>query len=354
MRRIDERDTIFARSGYKKDSQCYKDYYSKNSDKKAIDDSLRSRPQLCEEDTMTFNPLNSPIAQSAFEFLSDIKHLCEGVPSVNKVEANPKILTKRVKGLAKQYGAAVVGITKLKQEHIYTYRGRHEENYGEKVNLDHKYAIVFGCEMDKDMINRSPMIAEVIETSKCYIDASIVGMILSYYIRNLGYEARNHMDSNYLVIPTLIAKDAGLGQIGRNAILTNKDYGSRLRLGVVTTNLPLEIDNAVDFGLDDFCKVCKKCAFTCPSQSLSNSSKIGPNGEYNWTIDVESCYIKWRFVGTDCGICVSVCPFSQELATIKNCDSFKKNGPLIEDALSEYKKKFGTRVFVPGNPLWLR
>ncbi len=101
------------------------------------------------------------------------------------------------------------------------------------------------------------MICEVIETSKCYVDASIVGMILSYYIRNLGYDARNHMDANYLVMPVFIARDAGLGDIGRNAILTNKDYGSRLRLGVVTTDIPLLEDEYVDFGLEDFCKVCK-------------------------------------------------------------------------------------------------
>ncbi|MGL5694157.1 MAG: 4Fe-4S dicluster domain-containing protein, partial [Peptostreptococcaceae bacterium] len=311
MIKTDERDTIFARMNYEKNSEIYEDYYSKNPSKKAIDDSLRTRPQLCEEGTMTFNPINSPIASSAFEFLGNIKHLCDGTPSEDKVNGNPKTFTKRIKGLAKHYGANVVGITKLKKEHIYTHRGRHPENYGEEINLDHEYAIVFGCEMNKDMINRSPMIAEVIETSKCYVDAAIVGMILGFYIRNLGYEARNHMDSNYLLIPTLIAKDAGLGQIGRNAILTNKDYGSRLRLGVVTTNLPLEIDEEIDFGLDDFCRVCKKCAYTCPSQSLSNSSKFDPNGEYNWTIDVETCYTKWRYTGTDCGICVSVSPISQ-------------------------------------------
>lgn len=48
-------------------------------------------------------------------------------------------------------------------------------------------------------------------------------------------------------MPTLIAKDAGIGDIGRNSILTNKDYGSRLKLGVVTTNLPLDIDGYKDF-----------------------------------------------------------------------------------------------------------
>ena len=354
MRRIDERDTIFARVNYKKDGEPYKDYYSKNPNKKQIDDSFRNRTELCGEGSMTYNKLNSPIAESAFRFLSDIMDLSEGDVSPKRIESDSKTFSKKVKGIAKQYGASVIGITKLKKEHIYTHRGRHEENYGEEINLNHKYAIVFGCEMDKDMINRSPMIAEVVETSKCYVDAAIVGMIISYYIRSLGYEARNHMDGNYLVIPTLIAKDAGLGQIGRNAILTNKDYGSRLRLGVVTTNLPLEEDQEVDFGLDDFCKVCKKCALHCPTQSLSRDIKIGPNNEYNWTIDVETCYEKWRYLGTDCGMCISVCPFSQNLDNIKNCDSFKKNGRAIKLALDEYKSKFGSRVFVPGNPPWLR
>ena len=53
-------------------------------------------------------------------------------------------------------------------------------------------------------------------------------------------------------------------------------------------------------------------------------------------------------------MCISVCPFSQELDSIKNCNSFKKNGLAITAALEEYKNKFGTRVFVPGNPSWLR
>ncbi len=70
------------------------------------------------------------------------------------------------------------------------------------------------------------------------------------------------MDANYLVMPVFIARDAGLGDIGRNAILTNKDYGSRLRLGVVTTDIPLLEDEYVDFGLEDFCKVCKNALLT--------------------------------------------------------------------------------------------
>jgi reductive dehalogenase len=354
MKRIDERDIIFSRANYQKGSKCYEDYYLRNPEKQELDDSLRSRPDLCEEGTMTYNEINSKMANCAFEFLSDIDHLCEKNVVNEKIKVDSKTITKRLKGLAKQYGVSVVGVTKLKEYHQYTHRGRKESSYGDEVNLNHKYAIVFGCEMDKEMINRSPMVSEVIETTKCYVDVSIVGMILSYFIRSLGYDARNHMNANYLVMPVLLAQDAGLGEIGRNTILTNKDYGSRLRLGVVTTDLELELDEPADFGLEDFCNMCKKCSFNCPSHSLSNETKTSSDGTYNWGIDVNSCYTKWRYLGTDCGMCISACPFSQNLETIKNATTFKDNPELIQKALDEFKKKFGSRVFVPGNPPWLR
>lgn len=36
---------------------------------KEIDDSIRNRPNLCSEGTMTYNELNSPMASSAFDFI---------------------------------------------------------------------------------------------------------------------------------------------------------------------------------------------------------------------------------------------------------------------------------------------
>ncbi|MGL5754885.1 MAG: 4Fe-4S dicluster domain-containing protein [Paraclostridium sp.] len=354
MKRIDERDIIFSRTNYKKGTKIYNDYYKKNPDKKSIDDSIRSRPNICSEGSMTYNEVNSPMASSAFEFLSDIKHLCEGPISENKVIVNKNIITKRIKGFAHHYGAKLVGITKLEDYHFYTHIGRREQNYGEKIKCNHKYAIVFAVPMNTDMINRGPMIAEVVETSKAYVDVSIIGMMLSYYIRSIGYDARNHMDSNYLVIPALVARDAGIGSIGRNTIITTKEYGSCVRLGVVTTTLEMDIDKPIDFGLDDFCSVCKKCAYNCPSSSLSFDKEKENDTSYNWIIDAESCYIKWRYLGTDCGICVAVCPFSQKLDTIKNIDTFKDNFHLIGEVLKEYTKKFGKRPFTPGNPNWMR
>lgn len=356
MKRIDERDVMFSRATYTEGTPQYEDYYKRNPDKKDQDDLIRSKPNLCSPGTMSYDPINSPMADAPFMFLNDIRKLSEGMPNPNKVEVSPEIITKRIKGYAEFYGANLVGITKMKDYHYYSHRGRHPENYGDEVTPKdmHTYGIVFAVEMDKDMINRAPMVSEVITTSKVYVDVAIIGMVLSYYIRNLGYEARNHMDANYLVVCPLVAKDAGLGEIGRNGILTTQKYGSRVRLGVVTTNLPLIEDEPIDFGLSDFCDICNNCARTCPGKAIPKDEKPIVDGIERWQITQESCYDRWRSLGTDCGICISSCPFSQNLDFMEGIEDFTGKHDLIYSILEQYKKKFITRPYIKDAPEWLK
>ncbi|MGL5674783.1 MAG: hypothetical protein ACRDDX_00010 [Cellulosilyticaceae bacterium] len=348
MRQIDERDTMFARASYKEDSVSYEEYYTRHPERKEGDDAIRQKPQLCGEGTATYDPLIGPMAGAAFHFLSDIRKFSEGEVSGTKVEVDPELMTKRIKGYAKHYGACLVGVTPLKTEHLYSHQGRHEEDYGKEVQSGHTYAIAFAVQMEKDMVNRAPMISEIVETSRAYVEVGIVGMVLAYYIRSLGYEARNHMDAHYLVNAVAVAKDAGLGEVGRNNMLTNKDYGSMIRLGVVTTTLPLVVDEPVTFGLADFCKVCNQCGKNCFSKSLSTHEE-----EATWKTNQEACYSKWRDVGTDCGMCLTSCPFSQELASIQEIEHFKDNHTAIKKVLDEYKERFGNRAFIKGRPEWL-
>jgi epoxyqueuosine reductase QueG len=37
--------------------------------------------------------------------------------------------------------------------------------------------------------------------------------------------------------------------------------------------MPLEADRPVDFGLQDFCRACKKCAVECPAQAISHDDE---------------------------------------------------------------------------------
>lgn len=345
MKRFDERDTIFARMNYKKGSKEYDDYYERNPHNKEIDDELRNLPNLGSEGTATYNPIHSPIADAGFRFLGDIKQFSEGPVNTEKVDINPEEMTRKIKKFAKYFGASLVGIAEMKDYHYYSHRGRQTESYGQKIEDLHQYGIVFAVEMDKDMINRAPQVEEVIEVTKGYVDAAIIGMWLSYYIRELGYEARNNMDGNYLVVAPLVAADAGLGEFGRLGLLITKEFGPRVRLGVITTNMPLIPDNKEDFGIKEFCDICSKCAITCPGKAISKEEIQTIDGVERWKINPEQCHRIWRSLGTDCGVCLSACPFSQGVS-IELINKMKGSEDLIKQILKEHEEKHGMRPYI--------
>jgi epoxyqueuosine reductase QueG len=75
-----------------------------------------------------------------------------------------------------------------------------------------------------------------------------------------------------VVIPPLLLM-AGVGEFARPAIVLNPFLGQRYKVAVVGTHMPLEADAPVDFGLQQFCKACKKCAVECPAQAISHDDE---------------------------------------------------------------------------------
>lgn len=343
--RYDERDTMFARMAYEKDSSQYIDYYQRNPEKKEFDDYLRGLPQLCSEGTATYDKIFSKLPESIFHFLSDIKLLSEGNINEDIQEIDKDEISKSIKKLVKYFGGDLVGICEISKEDYYSFRGRQAEDYGKEINHYHNYAIVFAVEMDREMINRSPMLEELVEVTKGYLNTAIIGMIISYFLRNLGYDSRNHMDGNYLLVAPIIAEKAGLGEIGRNGLLVTKKYGQRVRLGIVTTNLELNCDSEDFFGIKEFCELCKKCVKTCPGQAIDNDGIKNYDGKAGWKINHEKCYERWRSLGTDCGICMSTCPFSQEVKA-EYMEDMKNNKVVMGKILAEYNEKYGIRPFI--------
>jgi reductive dehalogenase len=165
--------------------------------------------------------------------------------------------------------------------------------------------------MDYDMVRSSPTGTIVMESGQQYLESGKIAIQLAKFIRNLGYESRAHIDGNYEVVCPLVARDAGLGEIGRMGLLMTPKYGPRVRIAVVTTNLPLEEDDpCYDYSMIDFCLKCKKCADACPSEAISFNEMEEIDGVKRWQINQEACFSLWCKLGTDCGRCISVCPFS--------------------------------------------
>jgi epoxyqueuosine reductase QueG len=80
----------------------------------------------------------------------------------------------------------------------------------------------------------------------------------------------------------------------------------------VQTDMPLVPDKPVDLGVETFCKACVKCAVSCPSRSIpTRKEKRVDRGIRRWKLNEETCFDYWGKVGTDCSVCMAVCPFSR-------------------------------------------
>ncbi len=354
--RIDEREVMFARMSREKGTQAYNDYYEKHPEHLEGDERLRNMPNLGGVGTMTYDPLNSPMVDAAFHFLGDIKHLAEGPECApKKVEAAPETFSNRLKGLATHYGAVLTGIAALDEHYYYSHRGRHDSNYGEAVEAKLPFTFVFAAEMSESLVNSAPQLPQSLAVTKGYVDAAIIGMILTYYIKSLGYEARNHMDGNYLMVMPLAAQAAGLGDLGRHGLLITEAFGPRVRLGAVSTDMPLIVDGKSPFNVQAFCELCAKCVRTCPSKAISpDSAQIMVSGEPSrWQIKQEACYEKWLSLGTDCGVCLATCPFSARLPK-ELIDTYKTNPSAARALLDYHDNLYPIRPFNKEKPEWLK
>ncbi len=98
-----------------------------------------------------------------------------------------------------------------------------------------------------------------------------------------------------------IARRAGLGWIGRNNLLVTSEWGSRVRLVTVLTDLPLPFDRP----LERDCGECRKCLEVCPAGAINEEQK-----DFNHL----KCYEQLRIFRNKlnlgqyiCGVCVKAC-----------------------------------------------
>jgi len=316
--RYDERDIPFARFRLQPGSARYHDYYRSRPAQEAADNKTRRLPGLLSLRSREARPLPFAAAMASFQFIRELRDSVEG----GNAEAQPELAAEAarlspaemsgwLKRLARFYGARSAGVTLLKPCHLYSHIGRGPGRYGEKISLPHTHALAFTVEMRNIPLQQGPGAAAVMESAREYAEAAGIAVQLAAFLRLLGASARAHIDENYRVICPLVARDAGLGEIGRFGLLITPELGPRVRLAVVTTDLPLAPDAYVpDRSVIDFCTFCTKCADICPAGAVPTGGRECSAGVLRWKIDADACYRYWSTVGTDCGRCMAVCPYS--------------------------------------------
>ena len=322
--RVHEADSVLSRRVLEPGTRAYMDYYTTHPGFKDPDDRSRSAPGLLSTLSRYYHPGTFAAARANFRIIESLG-LIRSQPSIYKdpmlpdpdtggagPRGNPdpaKTTTFIIEWL-KRSGAHSVGITQLQPYHLYSHKGRGPLS-GQPVVNNHSTAIAITVEMDHRMMRSAPAGTSVMESSEQYLRAGTLALKLAAFIRELGFDSTAHIDGNYEVICPLVAVDAGLGTIGRMGLLMTPGLGPRVRISVVTTDLVLTYSSAAtDRTALHFCHLCRKCADNCPAAAIPDGPRSRQEGSLRWKIDSEKCYHFWTLSGTDCGRCITVCPYS--------------------------------------------
>ncbi len=232
---------------------------------------------------------------------------------------NDEQATHDLRKAAKFFEADLFGVCEFDERWMYS--GVYDEAIGDSKPIDLPedlpFVIVIGESMDLGLTATVPSALSGSATGLGYSYDSVTLITLAQYIRNLGYRAYASMNDSSLGIP--LAVQAGFGEVGRHSLLITEEYGPRLRLGRIFTDLPLTVSRPKSFGVKEFCSVCDRCAAACPPKAIPND---GPStriynrsnliGVKKWTVDAEKCFKFWVNQNTDCSICIRVCPYNRD------------------------------------------
>ncbi len=308
--RIDERNTMFSRLEITCSPEKSKAYYQYSPENKAVDEEWKQKAGLMSPNSAMYKTKAFAAADASFNVIGALRNSVMPQPAEEKKESDAQETTDFIKTWAKKLGAVDVGICELKPYHFYSHRGRGAA-YGNEVNTTHKYAIAITVEMDKDYLATGPAAPTLMESAQQYLNSGTIALQLTHFIANMGFATRAHIDGNYEVVCPLVARDAGLGEIGRMGLLMTPMLGPRIRVAVITADIPLVADKRkYDATVHDFCGICKKCADICPSQAISKEAKKKIHSVNRWQINQEKCFGYWCTTGTDCGRCMTACPYS--------------------------------------------
>src|SRR5215831_10105342 len=239
--------------------------------------------------------------------------------------SDPAAMTRHIKAVAHYLGADVVTVARAHPSFLYAastppsgardvyqnrsgdvYQGRTPEQMAER----YPYIIVATTAWDYDKLQAHRHYIGDAAYHVSQMKAQLILKALEGYIKELGYAALRGMSN-----PQAAGLASGVGELGRNGLLIHRKFGARIHMpDPIMTDLPLVPDQPVDNGVEDFCKVCRKCANTCPTNSITFGDKVVHNGVEKYKINWLTCYKLRPYVHdhwSSCLTCAAVCPYTK-------------------------------------------
>ncbi|MFT5434114.1 MAG: epoxyqueuosine reductase [Myxococcota bacterium] len=285
-------------------------------------------------------------------FLDEFTVLREGPETQVPVE-DPRAQAHEVKHVAKTFGADLIGITGRDERWLYAskYSRAQDGMKAQELPDGLNNVIVIAQAMDRDLIRTVPSALSGTATGIGYSQDTVVLLALAQYIVNLGYRAVPSMNDTALAIP--YALKAGLGEYGRHGLLITEEFGPRVRLGKIFTDLPLAHDLPKTFGVQKFCESCRACTAACPAKAIPGGepsrephNKSNHKGVLKWSVDGVKCFKFWANQNSDCSICVRVCPYNRDYTKRVNRIWRKLAGTTLRGLMLRYDRwsKRGQRM----------
>lgn len=243
-------------------------------------------------------------------------------PAASQVQATPEAWATTLKTQANALNVDAFGITKLKKEWIF--KGYYLPSWAKKaLDEDALYLIIFAVQHNPECFNKAPHWDFSQEIANQYNHGSDIAVALTQFILSQGYHAYGHGGpeaGEFLLTPAAI--EAGIGELGKHGSLINPKLGGNFRLGCVYTTMPMQANSAQVFGVDDFCARCQVCTKACPPQAISDGKKM-VRGVEKFYVDFEKC-MPYMTDNYGCGICLKVCPWSNEKIAFKLMEKYQK------------------------------
>ena len=225
--------------------------------------------------------------------------------------------------LARKLGADVFGVADLDLIRDYP-------TIPENLLEGFKRGIVVGVKLSDAVFDTLPesrsLYAKQYEVANSLLDR--IAFLLAREIEKKGYKAvpipaskiLKNTDWRSFISHKAVARAAGVGWIGKSLLLVTREYGPRIRLATILTDMPLEAGEPAK----NRCGKCKECIDACIVNALRDSSfEDYPKRED--VFDVEKCAKKLQEFASDpdvgymvCGICVKVCPFGLKKSRSKS------------------------------------